>query len=126
VHALDIPVFTGFKPAGILGEQGKVRRFLGSGMFDDSTLELPADMVVIAIGQEPDQPGDLGSFTLNGKYIGTDNCMTNIDGVFAAGDVAEGDKTVVYAVNSGKEAAHAVKQYLLAKPRSCMRKGGSE
>ena len=32
--------------------------------------------------------------------------------VFAAGDIVEGDKTVVYAVKTGKEAAGAIHHYL--------------
>ncbi|MGQ7178789.1 hypothetical protein ACUOA5_26540, partial [Escherichia coli] len=32
--------------------------------------------------------------------------------VFAAGDIVEGDKTVVYAVKTGKEAAEAIHHYL--------------
>ena len=31
---------------------------------------------------------------------------------FAAGDIVEGDKTVVYAVKTGKEAAEAIHHYL--------------
>ncbi len=112
-QALNIPIFTGFKPSEILGEQGKARRFRAVGMFDDSTLELPVDMVMFAIGQEPDNLGALGNFTLSGKVIRTDNYKTNIDGVFAVGDITDGDKTVVYAVKTGKEAAQTVKQYLL-------------
>src|SRR3712207_4852077 len=48
----NIPVFTGFKPYEIIGQDGKVTRFKAEGMFDDSQLELPADTIIFAIGQE--------------------------------------------------------------------------
>ncbi|MDK2926899.1 MAG: dihydropyrimidine dehydrogenase subunit PreT [Bacillota bacterium] len=113
--ALNIPIFTGFKPAEIVGAQGKVTRFRAAGMFDDATLELPADTVVVAIGQEPENLAAIGDFHLNGSAIVTDNYATGLDGVFAAGDITEGDKTVAYAIKMGKEAARAIEQYVLAK-----------
>ena len=84
-------------------------------MFDDATLELPADTVVVAIGQEPENLAAIGDFHLNGSAIVTDNYATGLDGVFAAGDITEGDKTVAYAIKMGKEAARAIEQYVLAK-----------
>ncbi|NLG86692.1 MAG: FAD-dependent oxidoreductase [Firmicutes bacterium] len=115
VHALNIPIFTGFKPAEIVGEKNKVVRFRATGMFDDSSLDLPTDMVLLAIGQEADDLKALGDFTLSGQVIATNNYKTNIEGVFAAGDIIEGDKTVVYAIKTGKEAARSIKEYLAVK-----------
>ncbi len=110
---VNIPVFTGFKPVEILGEEGKVVRFKASGMFDDSMLELPADTIILAIGQESEGLEDVGAFHINNKgIIITENYMTNIEGIFAAGDMVEGDKIVVYALKTGKGAADKLAEYL--------------
>ncbi len=111
LQQLNIPVFTGLKPAEVIGEYGKVTQFKAAGMFDDSKLILDADMVIFAIGQQPDEsvvPADV-----NEKGIfKTCDYMTSVDGVFASGDIADGDKTVVYAVKEGKEAAESIINYL--------------
>ena len=110
---LNIPIFTGFKPAEIIGENNKVTRFKAVGMFDDSEIELPADNVIFAIGQEVESLENIENLKVNEKgIIITDNYKTNIEGIFASGDVAEGDKTVVYALKEGKEAAEVIANYL--------------
>ncbi|MBU5437878.1 NAD(P)-dependent oxidoreductase [Tissierella sp. MSJ-40] len=110
---LSIPVFTGFKPSEIIGQDGKVTRFKAIGMFDDSELDLSADMVIFAIGQEAEK---IEIVDINEKgIIQTSNYMTNVEGVFASGDIVEGDKTVVYAIKDGKEAASEIAKYLTSK-----------
>lgn len=113
LKTLNIPIFTGFKPEEILGENNEVIRFKAVGMFDDSILELPADNVIFAIGQEPTDIKNIANIKTNEKgIIITDNYKTSIEGIFASGDIAEGDKTVVYALKEGKEAAEAIADYL--------------
>lgn len=110
---LNIPIFTGIKPGEIIGENGKVSRFKGTGMFDDSNLDIPTENVIFAIGQEQEEVSSIANLDLNNKgIIETKEYATNIDGVFACGDIVEGDKTVVYALKLGKEAAEKVDQYL--------------
>ena len=110
---LNIPVFTGFKPSEIIGKNGKVFKFRAVGMFDDSIIELPASNVIFAIGQEPKELKNIGEFKLTDKgLIVTENYKTNLEGIFASGDVIEGDNTVVLAVQEGKEAAKAIDFYL--------------
>ena len=41
--------------------------------------------------------------------------MTNIDGVFAAGDIVRGASLVVWAIRDGRDAAAAMHQYLTDK-----------
>ena len=41
-----------------------------------------------------------------------ENCMTTVDGVFAAGDVVLGSKTVVNAVSQAKVAVEGMLRYL--------------
>lgn len=43
--------------------------------------------------------------------------MTTVDGVFAAGDVVTGSKTVVHAVEGAKRVAESMLEYLDAKGR---------
>ncbi|KOR27053.1 NAD(P)-dependent oxidoreductase [Clostridium sp. FAM 1755] len=126
---LNIPIFTGLKPNEIIGQAEKVTRFKAIGMFDDSELNLPADMIIFAIGQEAEEvkelkeavkevaaAKELTTVELNEKgTIKTVDYSTNIEGIFASGDIIEGDKTVVNAVKEGKEAARAIVKYLLAK-----------
>lgn len=112
-QSLNIPVFTGFKPSEVLGQDGTVTRFKAIGMFDDSTIELPADTIIFAIGQEAKDVETISNISLNEKgLVSTDNYMTKVEGIFASGDIAEGDKTVVYALKEGKEAAEAIANYL--------------
>ena len=41
--------------------------------------------------------------------------MTNLDGVFAAGDIVRGASLVVWALRDGRDAADAIDDYLRAK-----------
>lgn len=117
--SLNIPIFTGFKPLEIIGENGKVFAFKAEGMFDSSKLELPADMVIFAVGQESEDVKVIADLEVDGKgLIVTEDCRTNIEDIFAAGDIVEGDKTVVQAVASGKLAAKKIERYLEAKRES--------
>ncbi|MDU1855696.1 MAG: FAD-dependent oxidoreductase, partial [Clostridium baratii] len=69
--------------------------------------------VIFAIGQDPENIDNIADIKVNEKgIILTDNYKTNIDYIFAAGDIVEGDKTVVYALKTGKEAAIAIDEYL--------------
>ena len=113
VQSLNVPIFTGFKPSEILGKNGKVFTFKAEGMFDTSSLELAADMVIFAVGQESEDIKNIADVKMLGKgIVATENCRTNIEDIFAAGDIIEGDKTVVQAVASGKLASKAVECYL--------------
>jgi dihydropyrimidine dehydrogenase (NAD+) subunit PreT len=63
----------------------------------ESALSVKADLIVLAVGQCLDL-GDIAEVLVKGE--GTDH-----DNVYFAGDLAHGEKTVVYAVRTGKEAA---------------------
>jgi dihydropyrimidine dehydrogenase (NAD+) subunit PreT len=119
IQSLNIPIFTGFKPLEIKGENGKVSVFKAEGMFDSSQLELTADMVIFAVGQESEDIKIIANVEVDGKGIViTENCRTTIEDIFAAGDIVKGDKTVVQAVASGKLAAEEIEKYLVAKKES--------
>ncbi len=42
------------------------------------------------------------------------NYMTNIDGIFAAGDGKRGQSLIVWAISEGREAAHSIDRYLMS------------
>jgi len=74
----------------------------------DAKIILNPDKVVLAVGQIPYLVGlsVLQTDIVPGKYTTTD------PKIFVTGDLADGDKTVVYAVRNGKFAAQAVHEYL--------------
>jgi glutamate synthase (NADPH/NADH) small chain len=79
---------------------------------------IKADTVVLAIGQGPadtlSEKAQIAT-TLRGLFVVDENGMTNIPGVFAAGDVVSGPKTVVEAVAHTKRVAEQVMKYCLEK-----------
>ena len=79
---------------------------------------IEADSVILAIGQGPKSaPSGKAQIatTLRGLFVVDENGMTNIPGVFAAGDVVSGPKTVVEAVVYTKKVAEKLEQYCIEK-----------
>ncbi len=82
------------------------------------TFSLTTDMVLSAIGQKMDEQffdNSRGRETLSlsaGKIEVSENYETSIEGVFAGGDCIKGDDLTVQAVQDGKQAAHAINEYL--------------
>ncbi|WP_419823677.1 NAD(P)-dependent oxidoreductase [Anoxybacterium hadale] len=118
VQALGIGISTKFKPQEILGEDGKVKGFLAEGTDGFSQLKLKADHVIFAIGQEAENMKEIADISLNDN--GTIACdvnkgFTNEEGIFAAGDIVNGGKTVVEAVAAGKSVAESIISYLSKK-----------
>ena len=82
---------------------------------DGLTKTLPADMVLLAIGQ-----GKLGELTAGlggveiewGKIVTDAEGATGAAGVYAGGDCRNGGKEVVNAVAEGDQAAQAIHQFL--------------
>jgi glutamate synthase (NADPH/NADH) small chain len=83
---------------------------------DESDRELyPADMVIEAIGQAPDYGflGDEGAKLdiVRGKVVTDELGGTDIEGVFAGGDIVHGPD-IVHAVADGHRSARAIDEYL--------------
>ena len=79
---------------------------------------IEADSVILAIGQGPKSAPsgkEQIATTLRGLFVVDENGMTNIPGVFAAGDVVSGPKTVVEAVAYTKKVAENIERYCLEK-----------
>jgi NADPH-dependent glutamate synthase beta subunit-like oxidoreductase len=75
---------------------------------------LPADRVILAIGQRPQIPAQFGLTTGRGNTIAVDPYTfdTSREGVFAAGDAVMGTSSVIEAIASGRKAASRIDLYL--------------
>lgn len=82
----------------------------------DSEYVLDVDMVVMAIGQEPNPLLKQTTHDLEtnkrGNIVADENGATSIPGVFAGGDIVTGAATVISAMGAGKKAAQAIDEYL--------------
>ncbi|TNE36665.1 MAG: NAD(P)-dependent oxidoreductase, partial [Alphaproteobacteria bacterium] len=85
-----------------------------------SEFVLEADLVIKALGFDPeDLPTLFDAPELAVSRWGTIRTdfttqMTNLDGVFAAGDIVRGASLVVWSIKDGRDAATAIHNYLLA------------
>ena len=81
-----------------------------------SEFVVPCDVVVVAIGTRanPLLTATCPDLKLNkwGNIIVDDNCMTNLPGVFAGGDIVRGAATVILAMGDGKRAGKGIDKYL--------------
>jgi glutamate synthase (NADPH/NADH) small chain len=76
----------------------------------DSEEEFNADIVVMALGFEPDSPEFLKDISRNqwGEVTISENGETNIKGVYAGGDIVRGADLVVRATYDGREVAKSI------------------
>jgi len=79
--------------------------------------EIPADFVLIAIGQQPDLsflPEDSPLWAPGGRRVAADplTLQTPIPWLFAGGDLVTGPSSVVEAVAQGHRAAESIHRYL--------------
>ncbi len=78
---------------------------------------------VVAIGQKPNP---LLTSTMPELKLGKsgiivvdpETCQTNIEDIFAGGDITTGAATVISAMGAGKKAAHSIMEYLEKKGKS--------
>ncbi len=88
---------------------------------EGSSFTLDADLVITALGFDPeDIPTLFGAADLKVTDWGTlridhRTMMTNLDGVFAAGDIVRGASLVVWAIRDGRDAAEQIEKYLEAR-----------
>ncbi len=118
VQSLGINIFSKFRPKEVVGENGKVLGLIAEGTDDYSELKMKADTIVFAIGQAPeDVKAVAGVELISTGCIKADpeKGATNAEGIFAAGDIVNGGKTVVEAVAQGKDAADSIMEYLMKK-----------
>ncbi len=85
----------------------------------ESEMEMDADLVLLAMGfVGPVKNGFLDFLGLEygnrGNVEVNEHFMTNLDGVFAAGDTKRGASLIVWAIAEGRQAAQGVHHYLQA------------
>jgi glutamate synthase (NADPH/NADH) small chain len=82
-----------------------------------SDFELDCDLVLLALGFLGPEPegiiSELGLKLDARSNIATENYMSSVPGVFAAGDVRRGQSLVVWAIWEGRECARACDAYLM-------------
>ncbi len=87
--------------------------------YSEQTEQVEVDSIIISISQVPRHKLVRTTVGLeageNGTLIIDENYMTTLPGVFAAGDVVTGPKTVVHAVNGANKAAEAMIRYMEGK-----------
>lgn len=88
---------------------------------DGSEFEIPADIVIMAIGTgaNPLVPESTKDLELNKwGYIVADEKTgrTNREGVYAGGDIVTGAATVILAMGAGRDAAASIHRFLMGEP----------
>ncbi|NTW72861.1 MAG: FAD-dependent oxidoreductase [Eubacteriaceae bacterium] len=74
---------------------------------------IPVDSVIFAVGQKPEGTHALGLELLNNAYVKVnENMETSMTGVYAAGDVVTGTKSVIAAISAGRKSAEVIDKYL--------------
>lgn len=112
--SLGIGMTTGMAPAAVKGN-GKVEAVEFKGFRDEAAeLTLSADTIVFATGQKAEDMAAVAGVKVTDKgTIATDDAgATDVEKIFAAGDIVNGGKTVVEAVAAGKVAAASMIAYL--------------
>ena len=83
---------------------------------EGSEHHIDADTVIFAVGQRPDITEEAGLELGRGNSIVVKDMekdkSTSVEGIFAAGDVIYGTKSVIMAIESGREAASQIDKYL--------------
>lgn len=82
-------------------------------LVEGGELTLPADHVIFAVGQKPEGTTEMGLELTHGPYIvANSELATSAEGVWAAGDCVTGTKSVIAAIEQGREAAASIDVYL--------------
>jgi glutamate synthase (NADPH/NADH) small chain len=86
-----------------------------------SEYKIPADLVIKSLGFDPEElPKLFNAKELVVSKWGTikidlKTMQTNLDGVFAAGDIVRGASLVVWAIRDGRDVAAQIEKYLQLK-----------
>ena len=83
--------------------------------FDDAKEKIEGDQVIMAIGQAPDLSfleADEKISTENGLIVVKPDLRTDVEGVYAGGDVVEISGAIIHAVAAGRKAAAAIDKAL--------------
>ena len=86
-----------------------------------SEFKIKADLIIKSLGFDPENlPNLFNAKELAVSQWGTikidlNSMQTNLDGVFAAGDIVRGASLVVWAIRDGRDAAVQIEKYLQSK-----------
>jgi glutamate synthase (NADPH) small chain len=99
-------------------DDGRVARLHAVTVDTKEPVEFDADLVLLAmgfLGPEPNGVVDgLGiELTSRGNVARNADWMTNVPGVFAAGDMQRGQSLIVWAIADGRSCARGVDAYLM-------------
>jgi glutamate synthase (NADPH/NADH) small chain len=102
------------------GQDGRVATLHGTRTDTGDEVRLDVDLVLLAMGfTGPVREGLLGelgvAFTARGAVATDADHMTNVDGVFAAGDMRRGASLIVWAIREGRDAAASIDRCLAAR-----------
>lgn len=100
-----VTIIDGYIPVSLKGKTVKFQH-----RFIPSELKIKADLIILAVGQYT-EAGLLGLEVKKTQEV-EETANRVKDNLFVAGDIAHGEKTVVYAVRSGKEVTYAIKKFL--------------
>jgi len=106
---------TGLKTVQVVMKDGKLVEVPGT------EKEYKADLVLLAMGFVNPVASVLDAFGVDKDVRGnakastdlTDGYVTNVDKVFAAGDMRRGQSLVVWAIREGRQAARSVDEFLM-------------
>ncbi len=104
-QALGATIIDGYVPEKV---EGKTVTFKHRHI--NARLEIETEKIILAVGQKVEGEG-LGLNFVNNE-VDFEGYQSADAKVFVAGDIAHGDKSVVWAVKKGKEAAEAIHNYL--------------
>jgi len=87
-----------------------------------SEFEIKADLVLLAMGfvgaEKSPLLSDLGVTMTERGTVGRDaSWMTNVPGVFAAGDMQRGQSLIVWAIAEGRSAARGIDAFLMGESK---------
>ena len=90
---------------------------------EGSEFTIPADLVLFAMGFVSPVGGVLDAFKVDKDARGNANATTdgqgcyttNVDKVFACGDMRRGQSLVVWAIREGRQCARAIDEFLMGK-----------
>ena len=124
VYAVATTGFVGDEAASVRalrGHQVSARRHrrprVASSRLPDSDFEMPADLVLLAMGfVGPAKSRLLDDLDVRmsdrGNVWRDEQWMTSVPGVFAAGDMQRGQSLIVWAIDDGRRAAHSIDAFL--------------
>ncbi len=97
---------------------GRVAQLHATQIDSQAPVEFDADLVLLAMGfAGPERGGAVESLgiamTERGTVARDANWMTNVPGVFAAGDIQRGQSLIVWAIADGRSCARGVDVYLM-------------